>query len=75
MVDGILLTKFDTVDDKVRHSPYNSRYLRSSVWDYSFEMLCTRHELPVSGWSGTQHDIYNKETGGLHWNWTEVPKP
>lgn len=54
-IDGMIVTKWDTVDDKVRVFPHPQHYLTGSV---------------IEGWGGAFHDLRDWPTHYIYWNWT-----
>ena len=57
-IDGILLTKFDTIDDKVYYGNCCG-ILIISCGD-------------TTGWSSHINDVHNRTANHIHWYWSDV---
>lgn len=62
LIDGIVLTKFDTIDDKV--SLDNDHFSWYYLYNLSF--------LIPTGWLCYLHDVHNGTTDCLCRNWTNL---
>lgn len=73
LIDGIVLTKFDTIDDKVMRKIYN----KICIYQIRPARTLTRNNnLNFStGWIRNIYDIHNRTTHSLCWNRTNIYRP
>lgn len=68
LIDGIVLTKFDTIDDKV--------YSFICFYIFIIFIPCATYilywKLYILGWSCNFNDIYHRSTNSICWNWSNI---
>lgn len=84
MIDGILLTKFDTIDDKVGNPHELEGILKSNNFDFCI-LNYIDHDLAywggitgiviIVGWSSTVNGVYIRSTGDVRWMWAVIYRP
>lgn len=73
IIDGIVLTKFDTIDDKVRR--LTKRYSLLSVTSRFCNSLTFIGRYFVTGWRGDFYDVHYRTTNRFRWHRTNVHGP
>lgn len=64
LIDGIVLTKFDTIDDKVINDT-------SSLYNY-FISYKSNLGIFLIGWCGNFNDVHHRSTDRIRWNWPNL---